>query len=145
MARAANHYTVSTSQTTRQHYPLARFSSIAKKALSELSVSRASLNIVLVGETRMKTLAAHRGKDHAVNVLSFPYRETPKEVMGDIFICPAVAKKEAKKYGRTTQEHLVALLIHGIVHLTGRTHETDAKAEKMEALERRIISRVSAK
>lgn len=145
MARAANHYAVSTTQTTRQQYPLARFSSIAKKTLGELSVKRASLNIVLVGEQRMKALAAHRGKNRAVNVLSFPYRETPDEVMGDIFICPAVVKKEAKKYGRTTHEHLVALLIHGIVHLTGRTHETDAKAEKMEALERNILSRVSVK
>jgi len=131
-------FTITCVQTTRQPLALARFSRIAKLALHVLGVRKAAINIVFVGESRMAKIATRSGKAGVTNVLAFAYREGREEVLGDVIICVPFAAGEAKKYGRTTQEHLVALLIHGIVHLTGRTHKTAQRAKSMESLERKI-------
>lgn len=143
MGRTAKPYAITCTQTTRQPQQLARISSIAKSALEQLGVRRAELNIALVGEQRMRTIALAAGKNGPTNVLAFPYREGKEDMLGDIVLCVPYVKKEAKQYGRTPREHLVALLVHAIVHLTGRTHETDRKADAMEALERKILNRIT--
>jgi probable rRNA maturation factor len=45
--------------------------------------------------------------------------------LGDIAIAPAVAKRNAKTYGRTLPEELNILMLHGVLHLLGYDHETD--------------------
>lgn len=71
----------------------------------------------------------YRGKDLPTNVLSFSQREGPtiggpsSEVLGDVVICTNVARMQAQELGYTDQEMMVYLLIHGIVHLAGHTHE----------------------
>lgn len=127
---------------TRQRISLARLRSVALVALDELGVKMAAINIVLVGEKRMATLAQYKGKSKPTNVLAFAYREGRREVFGDVVLCMPFIRREAKKYERTPEEHLVALLIHGIVHLTGRTHANDVSATQMERFERRIASRL---
>ena len=134
---------VTVSNTTRQRISLARFRGLAQDILQELGVELAAINIVFVGERRMATLALRKGKKGATNVLAFAYRESSKEVMGDVFLCPSVVAREAKQYDRTAQEHLVALLIHGIVHLTGETHETDVAYKRMQGLEDRLIKQLT--
>ena len=81
-----------------------------------------------------------RGKDHATNVLSFPY-ESGSRICGDLVLCREVVEREAAAQGKSTEAHYAHLVVHGMLHLQGFDHETGrADAERMEALEREILS-----
>jgi probable rRNA maturation factor len=47
------------------------------------------------------------------------------ESLGDIAIAPAVAKRNAKNFGRTLPAELKILILHGVLHLLGFDHEAD--------------------
>jgi len=81
-----------------------------------------------------------RGQDHATNVLTFDYMETP--VRADIVICVPVVRAEARAQGKSFRDHLVHLVIHGALHAQGHDHVSPAQARKMEAHERRLLARL---
>jgi probable rRNA maturation factor len=81
-----------------------------------------------------------RGKDHATNVLSFPYSTKPLE--GDLVICAPVVAREAKEQGKAIRAHHAHMLVHGLLHLAGFDHEKRRDAERMEGRERRILARL---
>ncbi len=81
----------------------------------------------------------YRRKNHAANVLSFPYAARPLE--GDIVICAPVVAREAREQGKDVRAHHAHLLIHGLLHLAGYDHERGARAAaRMESRERRILA-----
>jgi probable rRNA maturation factor len=45
--------------------------------------------------------------------------------LGDIAIAPATARRYAKKNGRSLNNELRVLILHGVLHLLGYDHETD--------------------
>lgn len=79
-------------------------------------------------------------RDYATNVLSFPYAPPP-QLAGDLVICPPVVRREAAAQDKPLRHHLAHLVIHGMLHLQGLDHETDAEALRMENEERRILAR----
>ena len=81
-----------------------------------------------------------RGKDYATNVLSFPFEEPG--YLGDIVICAEVVAREAVEQRKTPRAHWAHLVVHGVLHLMGHDHIADDEAEKMEALERKLLSRI---
>ena len=96
-----------------------------------------------------------RGKRKPTDVLSFPAealnsngrngRHRPAKrasgnYLGDIAISPAAARRNARRYGRTLDEELRVLMLHGVLHLLGYDHESEAEAEVMEAKERGILA-----
>jgi len=81
-----------------------------------------------------------RGKDYATNVLSFPFEEPG--YLGDIVICAEVVAREAVEQRKTPRAHWAHLVVHGVLHLMGHDHIADDEAEKMEALERKLLSRM---
>jgi len=83
----------------------------------------------------------YRNKDYATNVLTFPITEAPY-LMGDIIICAPVVAKEAKEQHKDLEAHYAHLTVHGILHLHGYDHETDAQAELMEGLETAIVTKL---
>lgn len=92
---------------------------------------RYDLSLVYVGEQRAQSLNInYRNKDYTPNILSFPLTKTS----GEIFICPNVAKKEAKDFNLTYSGYLNFLLIHGLLHLKGYRH-----GATMEKLERKYM------
>jgi len=84
---------------------------------------------------------AYRGKDYATNVLTFPLTEEP-HLMGDIIICAPVVAAEALAQNKPLEAHYAHLTVHGILHLHGYDHETEAQAELMEGLETAIITKL---
>ena len=78
--------------------------------------------------------SAYRGKDYATNVLTFPLSEEP-HLMGDIIICTPVVAQEAKAQNKSLEAHYAHLTVHGVLHLHGYDHETEAQAELMESIE----------
>lgn len=96
----------------------------------------------------------YRGKDKATDILSFPFHTTLKpgqkikvtseddKNLGDIIISVAYTQKEAMRtWNRTFDEHLVALIAHGIAHLLGHDHETDKEWKAMLAVEHQLLQR----
>ncbi len=92
-----------------------------------------------------------RKLDKATNVLSFPaapamaapaaVRDVPR-FLGDIAIAFETTQREASAEGKPLAHHVSHLAVHGFLHLVGYDHESDAEAEAMEALERRILARL---
>jgi probable rRNA maturation factor len=60
--------------------------------------------------------------------------------LGDIAISPAIARRNAKAFGRTLSEEICILMLHGVLHLLGYDHETDRG--EMERVETKLRSRL---
>ena len=73
-----------------------------------------------------------KGTDKASNVLAFPLSKTS----GEVLICKATARKEAKDFGMTPDTFIAYLFIHGVLHLEGFDHSAT-----MEHEERRVMRR----
>ena len=83
---------------------------------------------------------SYRKKDHATNVLTFDYAQSPV-VVADLVLCAPVVAQEAKEQGKTLAAHYAHLLVHGTLHAQGWDHETSLKdAHAMEAHEITVLS-----
>jgi probable rRNA maturation factor len=116
---------------------------IAQKILEIVERDQAELCLVLVGNREIRELnAKFRKKDYPTDVLSFQAGyELPSgmRLLGDVVISVEKAKEQAEQRGRTLDEEMVALLIHGVVHLLGYDHERSRKdARIMGAVEGKI-------
>jgi probable rRNA maturation factor len=112
---------------------------------------KSDLCLVLANDRSVRRLNRQwRGKDKPTNVLSFPSGESRHDLasvaaslpLGDVIIAYGVTAAEAAKQGKTLNAHLVHLIVHGVLHLLGYDHERDAEAERMEALEIKILRRL---
>ena len=83
-----------------------------------------------------------RHKEGPTNVLSFPFAQiagVEEDYLGDVVVCAAVVREEAKVQGKTPEAHWAHLVIHGILHLCGYDHETEHSALTMERHEKKIM------
>jgi probable rRNA maturation factor len=105
----------------------------------------AEVALRVVDEAEGRTLNRdYRGKDYATNVLTFAYGAAAENgrLSGDIVICAPVAAREAAEQGITLEAHFAHLTVHGMLHLQGYDHETDAEAVTMESIESFIMRRL---
>ena len=109
---------------------------------SALALERDAVIVLrFVGTTEGRRLNREfRGQDHATNVLTFDYMETP--VRADIVLCVPVVRTEARSQGKTFRDHLAHLVIHGLLHAQGHDHVSPGQAQRMEARERRLLARL---
>ncbi|MCL2018034.1 MAG: apolipoprotein N-acyltransferase [Alphaproteobacteria bacterium] len=117
------------------------FQRIINVALNDLSLSNhrdREISIILTNNSEIRKLnKKYRGKDAATNVLSFETGDS--ELLGDIFLSFDTILRESPK---DFTNHAMYLTVHGILHLLGHDHLTDSKADKMEALEAKIMARL---
>jgi probable rRNA maturation factor len=104
--------------------------------------SDAEISVRLCDDDEIRALnLAWRGKDKATNVLSFPAPAGSNgPMLGDIVVAFEYVSEEAREAGRSLRNHLAHMLVHGLLHLLGFDHETEAEAEDMEDVERRILA-----
>ena len=104
--------------------------------------SKKSLTVALADDKQVRALNARdRKKDKPTNVLSYPSGE--RDFLGDVVLARQTVWREARQQKKTPAAHVSHLVVHGTLHLLGYDHETgDADAERMEALERRILARL---
>ena len=62
--------------------------------------------------------------------------------MGDLVVCVPVVVREAQAQHKSAAAHFAHLVVHGVLHLQGFEHETDADAQAMEARETEIVTRL---
>ncbi|WP_375633985.1 MULTISPECIES: rRNA maturation RNase YbeY [unclassified Bartonella] len=109
------------------------------------------ISLLFTDDEHMAQINAQwRNKNKSTNVLSFPAfplkaGNRPGPMLGDIIIARETVVFEAEKEGKTFQDHLTHMIVHGILHLLGYDHETDDEAYKMEKLEREILQKLSIK
>lgn len=109
--------------------------------------SAAELSVLLANDTFVQSLnRKFRGKDKPTNVLSFPNASTPAGALyeepsslGDIALAFETVKAEAQAQGKSFDDHLAHLVVHGVLHLLGYDHIDDKDAEKMEKRERELL------
>jgi len=118
--------------------------------LAELHVSpEADVAIILVDEGAMEALHVQwMDEPGPTDVLSFPMDElrpgtedipTPPGLLGDIVLCPQVAETQARDAGHTTEDELLLLTTHGLLHLLGFDHAEPEEEREMFGLQRDLL------
>jgi probable rRNA maturation factor len=136
--------------------PVRQLEEFLARARRKLRLPPGSLTVCLVTNAEIaRWNRAYRHKDGPTDVLSFPADDeppprahksspriarrasaSPNRYLGDIAIAPAVARRNARRFGRTFSQEMRILTLHGILHLLGYDHETDSG--QMDRRERRL-------
>ena len=121
-----------------------------------------SAEIIIVDEEYIKTLnREQRDIDSVTDVLSFPSldnikgkkllkSEHPADLdeeggifLGSIAICKKRAEEQAEEYGHSVEREINYLAVHGLWHLLGYDHMTDADKSEMREREERILKKIN--
>lgn len=101
----------------------------------------ADVAVLLTDDETIRTLNRDfRGKDRPTNVLSFPAAATAGPHLGDVALAFGTCAREAAAQNKPLERHLTHLVAHGALHLLGWDHQSDAEAEAMESVERKILA-----
>jgi probable rRNA maturation factor len=104
------------------------------------------VSLVLADDAMMADINGQwRNQPKPTNVLSFPAFPLapggrPGPMLGDIILARETIEREAADLGKPVDEHITHLIVHGFLHLFGYDHIENSDAEKMEAIETRILT-----
>lgn len=129
--------------------PRARVKEAALATLNAEGVRDAMLSIAFVGRAAISELNrryfGHRGP---TDVISFGLERSGGgkrgAVIGDIYICPQIARDNAKQQGVPIGEEMLRLVVHGTLHVLGHDHPTGASrtTSPMWRRQEKILARV---
>jgi probable rRNA maturation factor len=139
--------------------PLSEF---LDKILRELNFAQAEVSVAFVSDAEMaKWNQNFRHKKGPTDVLSFPAISkrraerhakrkhavakspvTTGAFLGDIAIAPETAQRFAKENGRTLNNEIRILMLHGILHLMGYDHESKSDYGEMNRIEQKLRRRL---
>ena len=125
----------------------ARVSEAAAATLKAERVKDAMLSITFVGRAAMSELNRRYLRHHGpTDVISFGLQRSGKRgaVIGDIYICPEVARDNAKRQGVPIAEEVLRLVVHGTLHVLGHDHPTGESrtTSPMWRRQERVLARV---
>jgi probable rRNA maturation factor len=108
------------------------------------------IDVVLAGDAEQRQLNRDwRGVDRPTNVLAFPAWEPGAKIpsgapllLGDVVLAFETVAREADEQGKPLGDHLSHLVVHGVLHLLGYDHATEAEAVAMESLETSILAKL---
>jgi probable rRNA maturation factor len=144
-----------------------RWADLAQRVLEAKGVrGDAELSLLFVDEATMAGLNQRfMGEAGPTDVLAFPIDEAwtepgrwpdagttgpdrepadPEEgpvLLGDVVICPSVARRNAPEHAGTYDDELALLVVHGILHVLGMDHADAAEEAAMQAEERELLGR----
>jgi probable rRNA maturation factor len=123
----------------------ARLEDVVRLVLRAEKTERAMISVALVSDRRSATLnqrhLAHRGP---TDVISFGFRPVADgPVIGDIYIAPGVAARNAKAARVGVREEIIRLAVHGTLHVLGYEHpDGDARVTSpMWRRQERLVQR----
>lgn len=136
-----------TSHRDPEPLDLSAFERLAIYVLDREDVpDQTELSLAIVGRDEMTELnETYRSGEGPTDVLSFgcddpcPVESDEPIAIGDVIIAPEVAVQQAEELGNTIEEELNLLLVHGILHLLGYTHDDDQAAAAMQERERVLL------
>ncbi len=124
----------------------------AAQVAPELANPRLLVSVLFTSDEEVHTLNREwRDRDKPTNVLSFPMlerdgllvlaEEGPPVMLGDIALAAETCVREAAEKGIYLEQHIIHLIVHGLLHLAGYDHvHSDEEAEAMEALETEALA-----
>ena len=116
-----------------------RMLSIISAALVHHDYADVEVAILFSDDGKLQVLnKTHRGKDEATDILSFPSDDG--DFLGDLALSYDSLSGQAAQMVISLEEHLLHLLVHGVLHLLGFDHESDSDAAVMEGLEINFLS-----
>ena len=117
-----------------------------------LGLAAKSVSLVLMDDQAISAYnQQYRGRSGPTNVLSFPAgghgddpaAEVFRQELGDILISVETAEQEAARAGKTLDERLTELVIHGLLHLHGYDHErSDEESRLMWKREQQLMEHI---
>ena len=122
----------------------------ARAIFEALELGEAELSVLLTTDAHIRWLnRTYRKKDRPTDVLAFAMREGELgdmggAVLGDVVISVETARRQAEKAGHPLLAEMTMLLAHGVLHLLGWDHDTDAKDRRMRAETARLVELASA-
>lgn len=118
---------------------------VVSKAYETLKIDEEkTLNVILINDEKMKDFNTRfASKEATTDVLSFP--SGLETELGDIFISIDKARAQAEEYGHSLDREIGFLIVHGILHCVGYTHETEDDLEVMIKLQETILNDVNLK
>ncbi|CAN5611808.1 rRNA maturation RNase YbeY [soil metagenome] len=129
-----------------RRYPRPEALAAALERLMAALGAQGELTLVLVDDAGIRRLnLAHRSLDEPTDVLSYPLRE-PDDVgmpetgfLGDIFVSLDTAARQAPQHGPDLEGEVKVLAAHGLMHLLGHDHETEAAWCDFENAQRLVL------
>ncbi|MFZ5850268.1 MAG: rRNA maturation RNase YbeY [Actinomycetota bacterium] len=129
-----------------------RLAALGRHVLDALRVHPlAELSVVLVDEGTMAHLHEQwMDEPGPTDVLAFPMdelrpggeddEETEPGLLGDVVLCPQVARAQAREAGHSVQDELDLLCTHGILHLLGYDHGDPEEHAQMFGLQAELLA-----
>lgn len=129
---------------------LAALRAVVSRLLDAERPDGASLAVQLADDALLHQLnREHRGVDAPTDVLSFAVEEGDEfpvageeaeaDYLGDIAVSLEFASRQADERGLELDAEVQHVVVHGVLHLLGYDHETDAEAAVMEAAEEELL------
>lgn len=105
------------------------------------------LSVTFLDERAMARLnARHLGHRGSTDVISFGLTPTGTSpaVVGDVYICPAVARVNAAEHGCGVREEAARLVVHGVLHVLGHDHPegSDRAQSRMWKRQEQLLRRL---
>jgi probable rRNA maturation factor len=150
-------------ETTVENWPDALWPGISARAVTatiaatphaDLATTAATveISIRLTSDGEVHTLnRQYREQDKPTNVLSFPMvqpdlidtlvnTDDGEVLLGDIVLAHETCVREAAERNVPLEDHATHLIVHGVLHLLGYDHMTDADADAMETIEHDVMA-----
>ncbi|MDX1394959.1 MAG: rRNA maturation RNase YbeY [Gemmatimonadota bacterium] len=108
----------------------------------------AEISLTLISPAAIRELNARfHHVDEPTDVLAFDLGDAGDpsvSLIGDVYICPAIAAEHAREHGETTEREIVRLAVHGALHLQGHDHPEGPERYRSEMfrLQERLIEGV---
>ena len=103
------------------------------------------VSVSFVGEKQIRNInKKFRGIDKPTNVISFPFMDSfgKIKIIGDIVICPQIAKRQSEREGNNFTDYVAFLIIHAFLHLLGYDHIEEKDRIIMERKEEGIFHKI---
>ncbi len=103
------------------------------------------VEVSLIDDDAMRLInKQYRQIDKPTDVISLSYFEDivfpDDNLIGEIFISVDTAKRQAEERGVNLEDEIDFLFVHGLLHIFGYDHETEAEESLMFNLQNNILS-----
>lgn len=107
---------------------------------SHFKIRAGELSVYFVGKKKMSLLHEQFFQDPSpTDCISFPYENSKKIFLGEIFICPEVAEEYILKKNEDLYKEITLYVIHGFLHLFGYNDLLPQEKKKMRRQEKKML------
>ena len=130
---------VEVNNQTKNNIPVSLIKKVSKEFLKVHKREEFEVSIVIVGDKAIKELNhRYRKLNQVTDVLAFS-GDADDKFLGEIIIDYAQIKRQAKLYSGSTEEELIFILVHGLLHLLGYEDKTVKGKKEMIKMGKKFI------